>query len=128
MAKKRAASPAPMEHGERKVPVDPGMEELRLTLNSLGWKRVIDPSGQAWLQKDIQTLTSLKRPEGVTDDFIRGCIFATERFLTGFHKGLKDHDNKRAAKLAELARSVEEPPIGSIYAPEADPLAGTEND
>lgn len=92
---------------------------LSQTLNSDGWRVLIVPHIRDKMMADINLLTSLKRPEGVTDDFLRGRIDLAKTVIGGFNAMLLEH-----AANAENAKrqDTEVPAIGSPYA-QANPDA-----
>jgi len=99
---------------------DAGLEELRVTIHSLGWTKVIEPTMARMVETDANTLCSLKRPEGVTDDFLRGRIEAFRILREYFHKVVANYDAERFSEAAKQAQAAQ-PPAGSPFAPTHDP-------
>lgn len=95
---------------------DPGMEELRVLLQSQGFQKVYEPSIQRWLAQEFDKLATpeSKRPEkGEPDDFVRGRISGFRQVLVSFAQSLEVYDKKR---LAEAIETPEPAPAGSPYA------------
>lgn len=112
-----------LKKGAVSLPMDPGMEELRSTIQSAGWKSVVAPTCGKELQAALDKLTAPKRPEGESDDYLRGRIAACRDFLTMFERGIKQYDAQRAAASLALEQEQTQEPeaVGSIYDPAADP-------
>lgn len=97
------------------------MEELRATLGSPGWQFVIFPTLQKTLITDVDTLTSPKRPEGLTDDYLRGRIESIKSVLRDFGLRLTEHDNRIREEAQLKAQAVAaDQTVGSPYAPDTD--------
>ena len=105
--------------------------ELKHTLNTAGWRHVIVRLAEKKLIEDIDLLTALKRPEGVSDDLTRGRIERTKWFLSSFDDIVREYDNeqtkaKEGAMVVASTGSPYEPdgnsgkdkPTGSPYAPD----------
>lgn len=84
---------------------------IKSVLGTAGWQH-IKAELEIHMQNDLQALASIKRAEGVSDDFLRGRIDRTRFVLTGFDNAVRVHEQK---KVLEQLQSAEAPAVGSIY-------------
>ncbi len=97
------------------------MEDLRHVLASTGWQLVVVPTLTRQLVTDIELLASLKRPEGVSDDFLRGRIEAIKLVLGSFVQQLVEFDNEqKKLKELETEHAKAEKGVGGPYDAEPD--------
>lgn len=94
--------------------------ELKALVGSRGWaifEQIVQKDGLSALD----SLSALKRPEGVTDDFLRGRIAAFKDVIRGPRKIISDFEANVAAQKAER----EMDPVGSPYVSTGPDEAGT---
>src|SRR6267142_4654172 len=89
------------------------MEQLRGTLASGGWNNVIVPTLQEQVLARLNSLCAPTRPEGTSDDFLRGQIDMLKYVIGMFRKKLAEYDTERT-----MAQQEAPPPKGSPYTPD----------
>lgn len=92
------------------------MEALRQMLTSEGWAKVFSPTLQRTIVADMDSLASPKRPEGISDDYLRGRISAVRDVLTTFNRRLDEYDfEQQKLRDAESQAAAAEKGSGSPY-------------
>lgn len=95
------------------------MEQLRHTLATEGWMKFITPTLSRTIVADMDSLASPKRPEGISDDYLRGRISAIRDVLLSFQKRLDEYDlEQRKLKDVEAQAADAEKGAGSPYSEE----------
>jgi len=95
------------------------VSELKALLEQTGWT-VFENEIRAKMINAHNALASLKRPEGMSDDFLRGQIDLSKFVLAGLRKELSAFDAEKAANAAAAAQT-DPPAQGGPYAKEDNP-------
>jgi hypothetical protein len=84
--------------------------ELKEIINHPHW-RAVEALLNGWLTNDFKALAAYKRPDGPSDDFIKGQIDRTRALLNNPRSLVKSHELEKLMNSQES----EPPPLGSPY-------------